>query len=268
MTLGVSAVADLTAGPRAVVTVSGLTGTTGHTWTLTRSVSGTVAPVRSAHDMPVLGVSAVVDDWECPFSAASYTVTEYDGSGGTVASALYNFTGLTAVTVPWISDPLSPAVACAISLQGDALTSLTYAQDGALATPLGDPVPVALVQTRRAGSGIPLPILCLTLGARVSAMAVLMSAAVVCLRTPDTDGYAMLPRLAYVAGPAGESPQTMRVGGQATIIGWTGTLVRPPAADIAVPTRTYNDVLAEASTYGDVQSQHATYLGLLRGTAS
>jgi hypothetical protein len=191
------------------------------------------------------------------------TVRKADGSvSGQASSGAVSLD----VSSPWISDPLSPAVACAVTLQGDALAQLDYVRAGEIGQPLGAVEPVAVVGTRMAAGNVPLDIICYTIGATVQARTVLTTADPVCLRTPDEDQYSMLERLIYVSAPTvSEMPINLQFGGQATRISWTAQIVRAPSTPIAAPTRTYADLLTEAATYADLAALYADYNALLLG---
>ena len=265
MTIAIAAVGQLAPSPSALLTVSGLTVGTDATLTVQRAWAGKLADVRSATDVPVTGDTVLATDWECPFVPASYQVTvrKADGSvSGQASSAAVSLD----VSSPWISDPLSPGVACAITLQGDALAQLDYVRAGETGQPLGAVLPVAVVGTRMAAGNVPLDVVCYTIGAATQVRTVLTTADPVCLRTPDEDKYSMLDRLVYVSAPTvSEMPINLQFGGQATRFAWSAQIVRPPTTPIAAAVRTYPDLLDEAATYGDLAALYDDYNALLLG---
>lgn len=203
-------------------------------------------------------------DYEVPFGVdVSWQVEAVDGSGGVLESAQ---TGLVQLAVDdcWLQDPVSPSVCTVASrVAAESFETIDYVVDGQVLPVAGAAEPVATAGVRRAGSNIPLRIYCADELEAAAVRVVMVSAVPVLLRWPAS--YQLpLPKLAYLYAPTVSDGLVSAIPGKSTI-SCTVDVVAPPAAAVAVPTRTYNDLLAEASTYSDVLTQRATYLEVLRG---
>lgn len=249
--------------PSADIAISGLSGDVTNTLSVWRSVAGARTELRGGA-RGVLGVATILSDWECPFATdVTYQVTEYKASGAVVGTAQSLPFQMDPGKV-WISDPLNPSASCVVpALDAVAIGSLTYSRPGAIVSIIGSDTPVLSAGIRSVATGIPLDMLAFTVGQRLSLLSVLQFADPVLVRVPAGDKYSNLPPLAYCSADsivvvpwANQSGATLQL---------SVTLVKPPTANIVVPSRTYGDLPAEASSYGDLLALYSNYLSVIRG---
>lgn len=252
---------DITGNPLVTLTISGVTGAR---ITVSRQWFGQRAPVRGGQLALVLGSVMIAQDWEAPFGIpVTYTVECYSGAGVLLESWLSGPITIP-VTVPWISDPIAPRSACAVSLDGDSMRSMEYGRDGKVVGILGSSQPIAVVGTRNEASGFSLGFQVDTDNERETVLSILKSADPVLVRLPPA--WVLLPPLAYVtADSVTEEDVTRFAGGTKSTLWIDGTLVSPQTANVIVPPRTYADLAAEASTYADMSALYPTYADAQKG---
>ena len=235
--------------------------------------NGETAVVRGANNTPVAGDHLVVD-YEVPLQTPVTYDYQFVASGvhGTVSAMSTPVT--IADTRVWLQDPLDPSGAVPVLLSRDrdgwrpgavarrgAFGTATYTADGDVTPVLNSSLPVASRGRRRRAEQIPLEWRTPDVDTTDAVRALIMQANPVLARTGSR--VPLLPYLAYLDLPA--VTERYVYGPDLTI--WTATaqMVAPPGAPVLIPTRTYDQVDAEAATYTDLTGLYATYTDLLRG---
>jgi hypothetical protein len=234
--------------------------------TIWRTFDGERSVLRDADGSRTGGALArPYTDWEVPLGKATvYQVYAYNTAGAVLGSA--QSTPVTvAATSAWISDPLAPGTACAVSPINESFETISHDVQGDIASVIESGLPVAVMGAMGVASSVPLLLNAPTPLIGLMIRTVLRSGPVFLLRLPPLDHPVQLPALAYIAATGGYDD--VRVYDHDWISVKGCVVVAPPISPVVLAARTYGDVRDEASTYGDVQLQHATYLGLLRGDA-
>lgn len=251
--------------PLVVVDVSGLPPTAA-TVKISRLVEGQVGTVRGASAMPVAGPTGGVTDYEAPFGTPILYNAQVLDNAGAVLTTMQSAAVQLDVDVMWISDPLAPGIStpCRGVKSPESFASLTYEVTSAISPVEGAELPILMTGQRRAASAVPLIIIAKDAAEASPIRQVLRYAQPFQLRFPAR-WQVPLPKMAY--GFADSVSDNLFGGGTPgrSHLTLTFTLVAPPAADVAVPVRSYADLLAEANTYGDLPWLWGTYLDMLRG---
>lgn len=250
-------------GPNIGVSVTGLTVSTGVTLTLWRKVGGQRAVVRGCRRTAVLGTTMAFTDHEAPFGVnVTYQVDEFTSFGTTLDTAVSAAVQL-AVGVAWISDPMSPRTAVSVVLGSESLGEKSYSDQSQVVTLAGSPTPVSVGGVRGIETSVPLRIDCYTALQRFATMAVLQAASPFLLRCPPNH---QMPALAYCQSDTVRVLQVdVHMGGELAELYLTCNLVAAPRGDIVVNTRTYADLLGEATDYAGLLATRTTYLEVLTG---
>lgn len=265
------------------------------TVTVWRNYAGTRSIVRGASNTPVSGDHLVID-YEAPLQTpVTYTVQTADPSG--TPSQLSDPSLQVTVDEPraWLQDPLDPSTSMPIGLvrqapsgalafglgvygtdtfgSGSGVVSeavlrrasfaqVTRSADITLSSVFGSDLPLAGSSVRRDASAVPIEIRTTDATATETMRTLLTQAAFPLLRTGGRAP--MLRALTYLALP--DITEAFIPGPDITVWTMTGQSVRGPGASVLIPTRTYNDLLDEASSYDELLPLYATYIDLLRGT--
>lgn len=229
--------------------------------TVVRSYAGDRSVLRDANMAPTNGSTVrPYTDWEVPFGVSvTYSATAYAASGAQTAQAQ---SGAVVVNsdVPWISDPLAPSTATAVMLYNESLQDITHETPGDITQIVESSLPVAVMGTTQAASGLTLRFAAPTnLIAR--SIRYVLNAGVFLLRVPPS-AFFDVPGLLYFAG---QSYTTSKILGEHDHIVVQGQAVAAPISPVVLNTRSYGDLRDEASTYGDVPGRYATYLAALQG---
>lgn len=254
--------------PHVDIVVTALpTGTA--TLSVWRSVDGVRNPVRDLTNVTIYGGDEwPATDWEAPFGREIvYDTVAWSASGATLGSAQSTAVTL-AIASPWISDPLAPGNASQVRFTADSWTSLTRSRGGGSVPIAGSSLPVAVTDVRNAGAGIPIGIY-----APQSDVAtvrdILNQADPVLLRVPSVHSLP-IPGAAYLtaADVVEQILWVQRAGvvvAEGSIFSMAADLVAAQNLPVAVPPRTWRDLLDEAATWADVTALYATWTDLLRG---
>lgn len=232
-----------------------------------RTFSGERSVVRDADGAKTGGAtSRPYTDWEVPIGVpTAYQVYAYSSAGAVLGSAQSEPMTVDG-NVAWISDPLAPGRACAVSLINESLQEISHEVQGDIASVVESGLAVAVMGTIGEASSVPLQFKAPTALIGLQIRTVLRSANPFLLRLPASWDPYQIPTLTYIAFT---SYSDIKIRGEIDHITIGGAqAVSGPISPVVLAARTYGDVRDEASTYGDVQAQHATYLGLLRGDAS
>lgn len=228
-----------------------------------RTYDGQRSTVRDADGALTGGApSRPYTDSDAPFGyPTSYIAYAYNSVGAVLASAQSAPVTLD-IDVPWISDPLAPGRACAVSPINESLQEITHDVQGEVAQVVQSGLPVAVMGVVGVASSVPLRFAAPTALQGQMIRTVLRSANPILLRIPTKDNY-QIPALCYVAFT---SYSDIKVGGEHDHIALAGTVaVAPPLSPVVLAPRTYGDLRGEASAYGDVPLLYAKYLNVLRG---
>lgn len=261
MTLSVTAtaVADYVAAhrpqPSVDVTVAAIPFNLTNSVTVWRMWNGQREPLRSGRQIRVLGSSLVVTDYEAPFGVATSYQAECDDVLGTPLDSGMSDNVLLPVTNVWISDPFAPTVACSARLSRDSLSTMSYAREGGPLYVVGDPMPVGVVGLRHEAAAIPIKILNFTRSESEAVLAVLRSADPFLMRCPA--GYPTPPLMYLTTADIVAARYLVTDGSWRTNVSCTAALVSSPLATALINTRTYADVVIEATTYAGLQALYA-----------
>lgn len=264
MALAIAATSGLGPQPSIDVTATGVTGSSVTVW---RNWAGRRVELRGVKSAPALAGTMAWTDYEAPLDVAvTYQITVRSISGAILGSAQSSSVTITS-PMPWLSDPLAPAVATPISrmIMPSAAEQL-FERESVVALPIGSRLPVSISDVEREASGVALVFSVSDATELEAIRAVLRSASPFLLRVPAAEG-TLLPALAYCHAKA---VQLLRPGNAMPLyrIAMSVTLVREQAAHVMVPPRTYARLLAEATDYADLLGQRQNYLGVLRGGGS
>ena len=252
---------DFTTSPRVELTLDAVAGAVSRV--VTRTFGGSTSTVRGATDITSSGTT-IVTDHEVPFGVdVTWTLTgkAADGTlidGGQVTTVLDP--ELPSDQLAVIQDPLRPAAAWPVVLTGSSVSQLTYSRGGVTGEPIGSQDRIYLADQFRGAEGIPLGFYSRD-GDEANALRdMLLHSGVLLVRSvPPIE----LPRLAYI-----EVRSFREVPIDKDHAGYTqwlmeASLVRAPAAEFAVYTQTWRDVLS-FGTWRNVKAQRTTWLDLKR----
>lgn len=231
-----------------------------------RSFAGERSVVRDADGASTGGaVSRPYTDWEVALGVpTSYQVYAYSAAGAVLGSA--QSSPVTAVSSSaWISDPLAPGTACAVSPINESFETIGHDVQGDIASVVESGLPVAVLGAMGVASSVPLRFKAETALIGLMIRTVLRSGSVFLLRLPVIGHPVQIPALAYIAAMGGY--EDVRVGDHDHIAVNGAVVVAPPISPVVLAARTYGDLRNEASTYGDVQGLYSKYLGVLRGSS-
>ncbi len=254
-----------TAPPTVEILATGLPYTVGNTATLYRDQEGRRATVRGAQAVTLTGADTAWLDYEAAFGiGVTYTV-EVRSAAGAILSTTTAAPIQVPVTVPWISDPIDPANATPVLPEWETLREWVHDVDGDAVTVVTDELHVGVTGLMHAPAGIPMGFICLSAAQVSGVIRVLREANPFLWRSPaDRPG----GRAWYLlAKQIKQTNHKWDSGEVVVVLTFTATQVRPPAASVVVPQRTYAVLPAEASTYGQMPSVYAppSYLSVLRG---
>lgn len=259
---------DANPSPRVEVLISPMP-TDARTVSIWRSYGGVIEAVRGAVNATCSG-DFLVTDYEAPLGqAVTYSCQTFDSAG--TPSPLSDPSASVTLDVAdvWLSDPLAPSTALALPLtrgSGDIAVRVgafvgSYGQDAALLNPIGVSLPIAVVGVRRAISAMPVTVATYSSAVDAALLDLLQQASVACLRVPPA--VRRVSPVSYVQfgdlQPA-DDPSLRR-----TVWPLVATAVQAPGLNVVIPTRTYDDLLAEASTYDELAQLYTTYIDLQRG---
>lgn len=246
--------------PRAEIVLSSIPAG-GVTTTVERIYAGERSVVRGAWRAPSVG-GFTVTDYEAPLNIpVTYQATSYNTSGGAVSQSPISSSVtlvLTGAQFAWVSDPLSPALAVKATMEKATAGELGYDAPAAVLKPMGRRYGVAVMGTRLAATGVPFTLITTTNPEADTLRDLVTQAAPLCVRPATTN---RLPALFYLA--AGRVAEKPYLGGP-RVWDLSGDIVSPPSAAVAVPLRTYAELLAGYTSYAAVDAAKATYLEVLR----
>lgn len=258
---------DANPSPRVEVLISPMP-TDARTVSIWRSYGGVIEAVRGAVNATCSG-DFLVTDYEAPLGQAIiYSCQTFDSAG--TPSPLSDPSASVTLDVAdvWLSDPLDPSTSMAwpVKRGGDlflrlgSFTGQQYLADQTVVGILGSSLPIGMGGVRQAVSQLPIVLATQTASAAVAVKA-LLARSPLCMRVPPS--VVLLDPVAYVQTPS-VVPSVFPDGVR---IEWTLALtaVRAPGLNVVIPTRTYDDLLAEASTYDELAQLYATYIDLQRG---
>lgn len=256
---------DMDPCPRVEITVDPIPGA--ETITIAREWEGETGVVRRARRASI-GSPHYVVDYEAPLNTPiTYVAEIYSAAGALLAreSATESVAWDHSTDLAIMQSPLAPRSARTILLDGEAVETLDYVRDVEFAAPLGGGAPFGFASAMGAAQNVPLSLYTRDAAelAAVQQLLVRHSPLLVRCIAPVE-----LPALAYVVFPSAQRRPVHRDRDGWSRWGLVGTLVRPPAAGIAVPVFTYSDVAAmyPGQTYDDVAATRpgATYLDWAR----
>lgn len=238
------------------------------TFTLWRITPNSRTIVRGADK--ALAASSIVVDYEVPFGTpVSYQVQTFDVMDvpAEIGPSSPPVT-LSEVLDVWLSDPLDPTTAVALSVRGGPLPALiqpswetlTYESSSTVTPIVGSRLSVGAAAVRRAFTAD--YVILARNPTDATALRNLFDHAFPLLMRPPAQ-FRFVGDPLYLA-PGDIAERTSPTG--VSVFTFSASIVRPPASSIIVFPRVWDDVPPEAATWDDLATMYATWNGVARGT--
>lgn len=226
--------------------------------------------VRGDDKTVVVGTETRLVDYDIPVGQpVSYRAQCFAGDG----SELDPLAPTTPVTIDlddvstcWLSDPLAPALARLVVIDGATDTSRTYSADVVYAAVMGYNDPTAISGIRASAADWTFTLKSYSHEESTAIEALVMGGGTLLIRAyPSVIRHAT--GLIYLSAPTVTELPRWDIAYQEGRADWvlTGRQTRPPGLNIVMPLREYQDVLDENVDYADIVAKYPDYLALLRG---